>query len=441
MCRLNEYINVFANAGTITPSYNFGRRNDSNKEKKTNNDILASYNKHPIVSSEIRKRGIQANMQVHNIGDGMDDDDVYAGNDIAVDISILMTEEYQDVKALQISTSKFMSCVIVSILLSPNNFFSTNIKFTLSLTLPGEEKAIVLDLLQVATRLICLNTNFKIIATNNPTRNVCESFSQRKLVDNSNKIETNREGQRNLNDSTSTLLSVNPNDAIVSVYDVPLFGYSYLRFTMRYALEKVGNDIKVLSDLTLGLDSPLEIVQTKVQDVITSSIHSGLFLVIIQEYDERVDSVANFGTEEVIFGDIIVQFDSYKSQNDLPADDDADVLYSSGNPPVTPIHPIRVIGVLMFFFFVMLTICMYCLGKKRFHERMLFEKNLQMNAKTIGLSSEEAVTAMLDVGRRKAVNGNKKNEAEDGRSAVVSPETIANRKWEVMIGKENVLIS
>ena len=66
--------------------------------------------------------------------------------------------------------------------------------------------------------------------------------------------------------------------------------------------------------------------------------------------------------------------------------------------------------------------------------RKAMKKRMKEKSETVGLSSEDAVTKMLNVGRKKAAIAKKTN--YNGKLP-----TTRQSSWEVTIGRENVVIT
>lgn len=251
---------------------------------------------------------------------------------------------------------------------------------------------------------------------------------------NKNKRRLSQRRQENArvdyNDATITVLSLDTSDAVYEIHDRSLLNNTYVELTLFFRLEKVGESYYISSDRTLGLESPEELLKKDVSEIVNVSLVTGRFYEVLGEYDtiRRISGVSVVGGEEDVFLPIVAK------------NDEEDYYYSDYNYTmrhtyeVKPIHSLRVSGVLLFAISTFLTALLYTSGRRRYLMRKAMKKRMKEKSETIGLSSEDAVTKMLNVGRKKAAIAKKTN--YNGKLP-----TTRQSSWEVTIGRENVVIT
>lgn len=310
----------------------------------------------------------------------------------------------------------------------------------------------LLDLLQTVTRLLCEVTEFNIVTINNLKRDVCVSFTsgagQRRtsatstIAKDTDSPDVTRFLQNGVdyNDPKSTVLSLDTMNPIYEIHDRELLNHSYIELTLMYDLVKTGEYYYFYSDINLGIESPEELVEKKAQDEITTSIVTGSFNKFLQDYDEnkQIRVVAVVGDEADVFAPYVLYNDNvYAADDDYDSDDNStrrnvtQVVYT-----IEPLHTIRVAGFLALALSTFISGVLYTSGRRRYLVRRAIRKRMLEKGDTIGLSDENAVTAMLNTGRKKAAIVKKKG---DRKTPPVSNGN--NSSWELMIGNEPVFIT
>jgi len=304
----------------------------------------------------------------------------------------------------------------------------------------GNESSLILDLIQTMTHVLCLNTvNLEVITTTNPGRNICHAFQRRRL-----------------DDAENAIVSIDLQEALVSVSDKPLLESSYLEFEIRFNIESIGREYQITSTIlesegenessrtemaamvpnTNNDNSIITLFQKKMQKTIDSSIEDGSFSIILQEHEPRVREISSLGIEEEIFSPILeAEFSHYTTYPD------GKLVLGRDEYNIPIFHPVRIAGIIMLFLSIIITLTISKLGSRRMEELRLMslEDQSGMNTKSsskitrMKLSSEEAVSRMLDVGRGKVVMNDEDSNDHDAMLEY-------GKKYKMQIPSEGLLM-
>lgn len=294
---------------------------------------------------------------------------------------------------------------------------------------------------------ICTHTDYQIIATNNPNRNLCDIFRSRRQLKNQNHypfFSDQLSSTRSLNplpqkrlaqskqNEIFAVLSIDPFASISSVQEHSLLNNTYMEVTLRCGIEEVGEWYTQMSEMSFGLVTPDLMIESAVQDVIDESISDGSFFDYLKrqesENEAKTRSVAVVGKEDSTFIPIIHNlFDNSNASQKLE------------EYIVTPMHSTRLSGIIMLLFTIIVTVTLFRAGSRRQKETIWKEKTEnQDNGGKIHLSSEDGVNAMLKKGSSKVVlkrgiNVEDIDDQDDDATRSLSP----SPRWQVMIGSAN----
>lgn len=319
--------------------------------------------------------------------------------------------------------------------------------------LSNNDEGMVLNILQSTTISICQNTDYKVITLINPDRNLCDIIQNRRKLrseipplfsqfehlksnKNNRKMEENKEDTE---DDVYAVLSIDPLASVDSASDKVLGNTTFLEIALRCGVEEIGPFYTRMSDMSFGTKSPISMIESTVQEVVDDTILDGSFLMNIKgqedENDSKVVGVAILGNEIKSF----LPFESVLNETNNTFD-----LASIENEEfiVAPMHSTRLAGIILMLCIITLTFSLFSAGrrrKKKYEWTEVDKKLLEEKEDTLRLSSEDAVTAMLNVGRN--ISREKQYSKIIEEDSVDQEPIKLTSTWEVMIGAENTVLN
>jgi len=331
--------------------------------------------------------------------------------------SILMSEEYQNIRAEDV--------------------------------LSNNDEGLVLNLLQSITISVCRSTDYKVVTTVNPDRDLCEIIQKRRKLRSElpssfthfpfSTTNTRRlEEKEDIIDGVFAVLSFDPLSSVESAFDMSMGNTTFLEIVLRSEVEEIGPFYTRMSDMSFGTKTPISMIESTVQEVLDDSILDGSFLMNVQSQEDEDDSkiigVSTLGDEIDMFFPFETAWNETNNTFNIQSIEENEYI-------VTPLHSTRIAGIVLMFCTFSFTFVLFSAGKRRKKKNEWIQADeslLEENGETLRLSSEDAVTAMLNVGR---------NTTEEMRYSQVNEENVdpneainLSSTWEVMIGSENTMI-